>query len=156
LTLRQCRSMNTLPRQAPLPSRLMAMPLPASASLKVWPSELRALVGVEYLRLALARQALLQRLDAERRLHRNRQPPRQYAAKNLELLSDRKIVATVDHRFAPNNPALVSAFPKKRSGVVSSLILACSDFTLIAGCPAGRRQHRTRRQLRSQAAPSTR
>jgi homoserine O-acetyltransferase/O-succinyltransferase len=36
-------------------------------------SELRALVGVEYLRLAVARQGVLQRLDAERRLHRNRQ-----------------------------------------------------------------------------------
>src|ERR1700732_1651244 len=37
-------------------------------------SELRALVGVEYLRLAVARQGVLQRLDAERRLHRNRPP----------------------------------------------------------------------------------
>ena len=43
---------------------LMATPLPASAPVKVLASELRALVGVEYLRLAVARQGVLQRLDA--------------------------------------------------------------------------------------------
>ena len=43
---------------------LMATPLAASAPVKVGPVELRALVGVEYLRLAVARQGVLQRLDA--------------------------------------------------------------------------------------------
>ena len=38
--------------------------------------ELRALVGVEDLGLAVARQSILQRLDAERSFHRDRQPPR--------------------------------------------------------------------------------
>ena len=42
--------------------------------------ELRALVGVEDLRLAVTSQGILQRLDAERRLHRDRQPPRQNPA----------------------------------------------------------------------------
>ena len=36
-SLRQSRSTNTLSRQAPLPSMLMATPLPASAPVKVWP-----------------------------------------------------------------------------------------------------------------------
>src|ERR1700683_1333660 len=42
-------------------------------------SELAALIGVEDLRLAVTSQSILQRLDAERRLHRDRQPPRQHA-----------------------------------------------------------------------------
>src|SRR5829696_8061649 len=40
-------------------------------------SELRALVGVEDVRPAVTRESILQRLDAEGRLHRDRQPPRQ-------------------------------------------------------------------------------
>ena len=78
-------------------------------------------------------------------------------AQNLGLLGERKIVFAVDHRFALSNPALVSAPSKKSFSNVSSPILACSDFTSIAGCAASRRRHdRTYRQLRSQAAPSTR
>src|SRR6478672_26945 len=38
--------------------------------------ELRALVGVEYFRPAVASQGIFQSLDAEGRLHRDRQPPR--------------------------------------------------------------------------------
>jgi hypothetical protein len=37
LTLRHNRSTNTLSRQAPLPSMLMAMPLPASTPVKAAP-----------------------------------------------------------------------------------------------------------------------
>src|ERR1700691_1758621 len=57
-------------------------------------------------------------------------------AQNLRLLADRQIVLTVDHRFALSNPALVSAPSKKSFSSVSSPILACSDFTSIAGCAA--------------------
>src|SRR6195256_3071796 len=39
--------------------------------------ELRALVGVKDSRPAVTRESILQRLDAEGRLHRDRQPPRQ-------------------------------------------------------------------------------
>src|SRR3979411_814952 len=42
--------------------------------------ELRALVGVEYLRLAVTGQGILQGLDAEGSFHRDRQPPRQNPA----------------------------------------------------------------------------
>src|SRR6266853_625223 len=52
---------------------------------------------------------------------------------NLSLLGDRQIVLTVDHRFALSNPALVSAPSKKSFSIVNSPILACSDFTSIAG-----------------------
>src|ERR1700722_4759946 len=55
---------------------------------------------------------------------------------SLRLLGDRKIVCTVDHRFALNSPALVSAPSKKSFSSVSSPILACSDFTSTAGCAA--------------------
>ncbi len=37
LTLRHSRSTNTLSRQAPLPSMLMAMPLAVSTPMKAWP-----------------------------------------------------------------------------------------------------------------------
>src|SRR5450756_2176315 len=43
-------------------------------------SELRALICVEYLRLAVTSQSVLECLDAECRFRRNRQPPRQHAA----------------------------------------------------------------------------
>jgi hypothetical protein len=52
---------------------------------------------------------------------------------NFRLPGDREIVLTVDHRFALSNPALVSAPSKKSFSSVSSPILACSDFTSIAG-----------------------
>src|ERR1700761_7526854 len=42
--------------------------------------ELRALIGIEDLRLAVSGQSIFQRLDAQRRLHRDRQPPRQNPA----------------------------------------------------------------------------
>src|SRR6266702_5026092 len=54
-------------------------------------------------------------------------------AQNVGLLCDRQIVLTVDHRFSLSNPALVSAPSKKSFSSVSSPILACSDFTSIAG-----------------------
>src|SRR5256714_10259607 len=54
-------------------------------------------------------------------------------AQNLRLLGDRQILLTVDNRFALSNPALVSAPSKKSFSSVSSPILACSDFTSIAG-----------------------
>src|ERR1700736_1178532 len=37
--------------------------------------ELRPLIGIEDVRPAVTGQSILQRLDAERRLHRDRQPP---------------------------------------------------------------------------------
>src|ERR1700731_2184710 len=57
-------------------------------------------------------------------------------AQSLGLLGDRQIVRAVDHRFALSNPALVRAPSKKSFSSVSSPILACSDFTSTAGCPA--------------------
>src|SRR6266545_6885060 len=57
-------------------------------------------------------------------------------AQSLRLPGDRQIMPTVDHRFALSNPALVSAPSKKSFSSVSSPILACSDFTSTAGCPA--------------------
>ena len=67
--------------------------------------------------------------------HRTRQVIDAAAAdlQNFRLLGDRQIVLTVDHRFALSNPALVSAPSKKSFSSVSSPILACSDFTSIAG-----------------------
>src|SRR6266849_3730027 len=55
---------------------------------------------------------------------------------NFRLLGDRQIVLTVDHRFALSNPALVSAPSKKSFSTVSSPLLACSDFTSMAGSAA--------------------
>src|SRR5450756_1313590 len=57
-------------------------------------------------------------------------------AQYFRLLCDRQIVLTVDHRFALSNPALLSAPSKKSFSSVSSPILACSDFTSMAGCTA--------------------
>ena len=53
---------------------------------------------------------------------------------SFRLLPDRQIACTVDHRFALNSPALVSAPSKKSFSSVSSPILACSDFTSTLGC----------------------
>src|SRR5260370_28636217 len=55
---------------------------------------------------------------------------------NFRLLADRQIVCTVDHRFALNSPALVSAPSKKSFSNVNSPILACSDFPSTAGWAA--------------------
>src|SRR5450631_4621591 len=41
--------------------------------------ELAALIGVADLRIAVASESVLERLDAERRLHRDRYAPRQHA-----------------------------------------------------------------------------
>src|SRR5476649_886870 len=54
-------------------------------------------------------------------------------AQNLRLPGDRQIVLTVDHRFALSKPALPSAPSKKSFSSVSSPILACNDFTSMAG-----------------------
>src|SRR5665647_3838810 len=54
----------------------------------------------------------------------------------LGLLGDRKIVVMINHRFALSKPALPSAPSKKSFSSVSSPILACSDFTSMAGCAA--------------------
>src|SRR5205085_11289398 len=51
----------------------------------------------------------------------------------LGLPGDRQIVFAVDHRFALSKPALVSAPSKKSFSSVSAPILACSDFTSMAG-----------------------
>src|SRR5882672_11902194 len=59
--------------------------------------ELRALVGIEDVRLAMTSQGVLQRLDAERRLHRDRYAPRQYAtAEPIE--HDSQIDGAARHR----------------------------------------------------------
>src|SRR6478736_6264824 len=67
--------------------------------------------------------------------HRSRQVVDAATAdtQNLRLLRDRQIVLAVDHRFALSKPALVSAPSKKSFSSVNSPILACSDFTSIAG-----------------------
>src|SRR5260370_451590 len=52
---------------------------------------------------------------------------------NLTLPGDRPFVLTVDHRFRLSTPALVSAPSKKSFSSVNSPILACSDFTSMAG-----------------------
>src|SRR5256714_15011386 len=69
------------------------------------------------------------------RRHRARQIINAAAAdlQNFGLPGDRQIMFTVDHRFALSNPALPSAPSKKSFSSVSSPILACSDFTSIAG-----------------------
>jgi hypothetical protein len=71
--------------------------------------------------------------------HRARQIVDAAAAdlQSLRLPGDRQIVSTVDHRFALSNPALVSAPSKKSFSSVNSPILACSDFTSIAGAAGG-------------------
>src|ERR1700756_175185 len=77
LTLRHSRSTNTLSRQAPLPSMLMAMPWLAKQAGEGRTRELRTLVSVEDFRLAMTSERILQRLDAEGCFHRDRQPPGQ-------------------------------------------------------------------------------
>jgi len=56
-----------------------------------------------------------------------------HAPQNLSLPGNRQVVLAVDHRFALSKPALVSAPSKKSFSSVNSPILACSDFTSIAG-----------------------
>ena len=67
--------------------------------------------------------------------HRARQIINAAAAdlQNFRLPGDRQIVLAVDHRFALSNPALLRAPSKKSFSSVSSPILACSDFTSMAG-----------------------
>jgi hypothetical protein len=68
-------------------------------------------------------------------LHRTRQVIDATPAdlQNFRLPGDRQIVLTVDHRFALSDPALVSAPSKESFSSVSSPILACRDYTAIAG-----------------------
>src|SRR6185369_11174207 len=54
-------------------------------------------------------------------------------AQGFRLLADRKIVLAHDHRLALSKPALPSATSKKAFSIVSSPILAWSDFTSIGG-----------------------
>src|SRR6266446_10245915 len=49
------------------------------------------------------------------------------------LLRQRKLVVTVDHRFALGNAALPSARSKKSFSSTSSPILACSDLMSTSG-----------------------
>src|SRR5258708_39399404 len=67
--------------------------------------------------------------------HRARQVVHAAAAdtQHLGLPGNRQIVLTVDHRFALNNPALLSAPSKKSFSSVSSPILAWRDFTSTTG-----------------------
>src|SRR3954451_17006041 len=51
----------------------------------------------------------------------------------LRLPPQRKIVATLNHRFALSNPALPSAPTKKSFSSVNSPIFACSTFRSTAG-----------------------
>src|ERR1700722_4093843 len=55
---------------------------------------------------------------------------------SFRLLGDGQVVRGLDHRFALSKPALPSAPSKKSFSSVSSPILACSDFTSMAGCAA--------------------
>src|ERR1017187_4992166 len=55
---------------------------------------------------------------------------------SFRLFCDCQVVLTVDHRLALSKPALPSAPSKKSFSSVSSPILACSDFTSMAGCAA--------------------
>src|SRR5450759_3460540 len=55
---------------------------------------------------------------------------------SFRLFRDCQVVLTVDHRLALSKPALPSAPSKKSFSSVSSPILACSDFTSMAGCTA--------------------
>src|SRR6478736_5370242 len=77
--LRHSRSTNTLSRQALLPSMLTAIPFLISTAGERRAGELAALIVVEDLRLAMAGERVLKRLDAECRLHRDRYAPRQHA-----------------------------------------------------------------------------
>jgi|ERR1700733_14547160 len=80
LTLRHGRSTNTLSRQAPLPSMLIAMPLSASTPVKAAPVNCEPWSGIEDFRFTVLLQGILQRLDAECRFHCDRHAPRQNAA----------------------------------------------------------------------------
>ena len=55
---------------------------------------------------------------------------------SFRLLGDGQVVRGLDHRFALSKPALPSAPSKESFSSVSSPILACSDFTSMAGCAA--------------------
>src|ERR1700730_2340793 len=55
---------------------------------------------------------------------------------SFRLLGNGQVMRGLDHRFALSKPALPTAPSKKSFSSVSSPILACSDFTSTAGCPA--------------------
>src|ERR1700682_3863562 len=59
--------------------------------------KLRPRIGIEDVRPAVTSESILQRLDAERRLHRDRQPPRQHAA-GRPVEHDGEIHEAVRHR----------------------------------------------------------
>src|SRR6476619_2142504 len=73
-------------------------------------SELTSLVGVEDVRLAVASESILQRLDAERRLHGDRYARRQHAAAE-PIEHDGKIDEAASHRNVRDvhRPYLVGA-----------------------------------------------
>ena len=75
--LRHSRSMKMLSRNRPLPSMLIRTPAALQLVQERGAGELHALIGVEDFRLAMSAHRFLQRLDAEVRLHGDRQPPRQ-------------------------------------------------------------------------------
>src|SRR6516164_11254240 len=78
LTLRHRRSTNTLSRQAPLPSMLIAMPWSTSTPVKAAPMNCEPWSVLKI--SGLPDQGVLQRLDAECCFHRDRYAPRQHAA----------------------------------------------------------------------------
>ena len=67
---------------------LIAMPLPASHAGEGRASELRTLVGIEDLRLAVTSQSILQRLDAER----------SFTLKSIQQMMGRPTPITWNHR----------------------------------------------------------
>ena len=106
LELRHSRSMNTLSLQAPA----VHPDFDAGAGKhggEGSPGELRALVGVEDLRPAETRQRVLQCLDAEARVHGDRQPPRQNPAGR-----------PVDHRREIEEAARHREWSKKRCALL--------------------------------------
>ncbi len=67
--------------------------------------ELRTLIGVEYFRLSIAGQRVLDRFDAEVRLHRDRQPPGQRPAKPIHdgaIEADPRAIGTYVMSIAPD------------------------------------------------------
>src|ERR1700687_1734454 len=78
LSERQTRSMKTLSIQRPRPSIEMRMPAAWSWPVKAALVNCAPLVGVEDIGRAEACQRLLERLHAEGRVHRIRQPPCQH------------------------------------------------------------------------------
>jgi len=85
LTLRQSRSTKTLSRQAPFAVHADGNLVFDQHASECRAAELATLIRVEDFRLAVASESVLKGLDAERRFHRDRQPPRQnQAARPIE------------------------------------------------------------------------